>query len=104
MNKGFIQFIIIIVLALVVISLLGVSLGELFQNKLLKDNFSILFRALQYLWDNYLSYPFQLFWQFFRNLIWEPFLDVLEGLKRGVSPFKDLVPQSELEPSTASPE
>lgn len=87
-DRGIIQLLIILVLAIVIISLLGVSLGELFQNKTLKENFSFVFRWVEYLWDNFLSRPFGLLWNFFLNLIWEPLVEVLEGIKKGQNPIQ----------------
>ena len=39
-QKGFLQLIVILVLLVVILSLLGVSLSTLFENKTLQENFS----------------------------------------------------------------
>ena len=93
-DRGIIQLLIILVLAVVIISLLGVKLGEVFQNKVLQDNFSFVFRAAKFVWENYLQRPARIIVQTFAQLIWRPFVDTLEGLKRGVNPFQDIGPQT----------
>ena len=69
-NRGFIQLIVILALVLIVISLLGISLGDLFDNETLKKNFSFAWRWTKYIWDNYL-YP----------LVWQPLLKAAEKIK-----------------------
>ncbi|HEY4528117.1 MAG TPA: hypothetical protein VJL09_03680 [Candidatus Paceibacterota bacterium] len=93
-DRGIIQLLIILVLAVVIISLLGVKLGEVFQNKVLQDNFSFVFRAAKFVWENYLARPAKIIVRTFAELIWQPFVDTLEGLKRGVNPFQDIGPQT----------
>jgi len=86
-KKGFIQIIIIIVLLVVILSLLGVSLSSLFSNPILKDNFGFLGNGLGNFWQNYLSAPFKYIWNVWANLLWQPFVDVLTGIKNGIGPF-----------------
>jgi len=69
-NKGFIQLIVIIALVLIVISLLGVSLGDLFDNETLQKNFSFAWQWAKYIWDNYF-YP----------LVWKPLLEATEKIR-----------------------
>ena len=88
MERGFIQLIVILVLILVILSLLGISLSALFQNKALQDNFSFTFNGVVYLWTNYLARPAKIIGGTFLDLIWQPFVGTLEGLKKGVSPFQ----------------
>lgn len=88
MERGFIQLIVILVLVLVILSLLGISLSALFQNRTLKDNFSFAFGGVEYVWTNYLARPAKILGGTFLDLIWQPFADVFEGFKGGVNPFK----------------
>lgn len=53
-NGGFIQLIIIIVLSVIILSLLGVSISSLINNKTLRENFSLLLQGIRWLWDHYL--------------------------------------------------
>jgi hypothetical protein len=52
-NAGFIQLIIIIILSIVILSLLGVSIGSLINNKTLHENFSFLWNFLVWIWQTY---------------------------------------------------
>ncbi len=62
MNRGFIQLIIIVIMAVVILSLLGVSISAFVNNSTLRDNFAYLWSWLTSLWNNFAG---QYFWQFF---------------------------------------
>lgn len=79
-NQGFIQIIIILTLLIIILSLLGVSLGVLFQNPILKDNFGFIGNKVIYVWNNYLKTPFLYFYEIFIELIWKPSLSTLRGV------------------------
>lgn len=55
MNKGLIQFIIILILTVIVLSLLGVSLSGLFNDKTLRENFAFLWHWTVYIWNTYVA-------------------------------------------------
>ncbi len=93
MSSGFIQIIIILVLLLIILSLLGVSLTSLFSNPILKDNLGFATRWISWLWNNYLSVPFSYIWSVFRDLIWNQFVNVMSGLKRGINPYDSIAPK-----------
>lgn len=52
-NRGIIQFLIIIILSVVILSLLGVSLGSLLNQKTLQENFAFLWQGAVFVWNNY---------------------------------------------------
>lgn len=81
-KRGFIQILIILVLLIVIISLLGVSLGELFSNKTLKDNFSYVFRGINFVWENYLLAPVKIIFGTFKDLLWEPLAETLKKIRK----------------------
>ena len=93
MKTGFIQIIIILVLLLIILSLLGVSLTSLFSNPILKDNFGFVTKGAYYVWDNYLGAPVKYIWGVFRDLIWNQFLNVMNGIKNNINPFDSIAPQ-----------
>lgn len=72
MDRGFIQLIIILLLSLIIISMLGVSVSSLINNKTLRENFSLLWQALVWLWQNYLLAQAQAVWQFLRARVMSP--------------------------------
>ena len=53
MNQGFIQSIVIIILLLVIVSLLGVSLTSVFNDKTLQENFSFVGEGISTFWNTY---------------------------------------------------
>ncbi len=55
---GFISILIIIVLTVVILSLLGVSLGSLLNNKTLQENFNYLWQGLVWIWTHYIRNRF----------------------------------------------
>ena len=52
-SQGFVQLIIIIIMAVIILSLLGVSISSLINNKTLKENFGLLIKGAVWLWNNY---------------------------------------------------
>ena len=83
MKQGFIQFLVIIALLIVIMSLLGVNIASLLNNKTLRDNFSFIGGWIQYIWLQYLQTPASYLWEFFKEFIWEPSLDSLRRLREG---------------------
>ena len=59
-TSGIIQLAVIIILAVVVLSLLGVSLSSLINNQTLTENFIFLWGWVKWVWINYAS---ALFWK-----------------------------------------
>ncbi|MEK7643251.1 MAG: hypothetical protein AAB372_02280 [Patescibacteria group bacterium] len=51
MERGFVQLIVIILLAIVILSLLGVQLSKLTDNPTLRDNLSFVWRWLIWIWE-----------------------------------------------------
>ena len=90
MRKGFIQIIIIFVLLVIILSLLGVSLSTLFKNPILQENFGFIGDWIAWLWNTYLSVPFWYVYEIFIDLVWEPSLDILRGIKGGETNVTDV--------------
>ena len=67
-DDGFVQLLIIIVLLLVIISLLGVSVKKVYENELIKENFSFSLRAAVGIWDEHISPLIPRIWDFFMNM------------------------------------
>ncbi|MDA1334625.1 MAG: hypothetical protein O2794_01250 [bacterium] len=87
---GVIQAFIIIALVVIILSLLGVSLGALFSDKTIRDNFVFIWNGIGYLWENYAEG----LWNFLRDNLFDPIKDKVSG---GDS-------QSELETATSTQE
>ncbi|PJE64137.1 MAG: hypothetical protein COU90_04680 [Candidatus Ryanbacteria bacterium CG10_big_fil_rev_8_21_14_0_10_43_42] len=69
MNKGFIQSIIIIILLLVIISLLGVSLTSVFNDKTLQENFKFVSNGINIFWNSYGKEYATTFWNLIKNTL-----------------------------------
>jgi cell shape-determining protein MreC len=54
-NTGLIQFIIIIILSVIILSLLGVSLRSLFTDQTLLENFRFLWDFIKHIWYTYIT-------------------------------------------------
>ena len=91
-NRGFFQLILILVLLVVILSLLGVSLSSLFENKTLQENFAFVGKGLTAVWEKALKTPVLGVWDalwggIIREFIWEPAKDFFFSLKAGENLF-----------------
>ncbi|OGZ30071.1 MAG: hypothetical protein A2931_03775 [Candidatus Niyogibacteria bacterium RIFCSPLOWO2_01_FULL_45_48] len=90
-NRGFIQLIVIFLLLVVILSLLGVSLSALFQNKTLQENFSFIGKALKAVLDSWVGKTIGVVWEFaksfFVDFIWSAFIDAMNAIKAGQNPI-----------------
>lgn len=68
-SSGFVQLIIIIIMAVIIMSLLGVSISSLVNNKTLKENFAALWSGIQWLWSNYLGAQAAALWHWIQSKI-----------------------------------
>jgi len=67
-ERGIVQLAIIIVLSVIILSLLGVSISSLLNNKTLRENFGTLWKGIRWFWDAYSS----TIWALIKSLIIEP--------------------------------
>ncbi len=83
-NRGFIKWVIIIVVALLVLSYYGFSLRTLVDSPTTQDNFQYVATSSVSVWDKYLKQPATYLWKdVFINLIWTSAVDNLTRLKNG---------------------
>ncbi|OHA12861.1 MAG: hypothetical protein A2909_00185 [Candidatus Tagabacteria bacterium RIFCSPLOWO2_01_FULL_39_11] len=83
MDKGIIQILVILVLFVIILSFLGISLGAIFKNELVRDNFAFIWKWAKqawdwsvYAWGGYLSYPIKITWKIFIEYAWKPFAEL----------------------------
>jgi hypothetical protein len=62
-NKGIVHLIILVIIAIVIISLFGVSLRSVTEEGTLKDNFIFAKYVAIEAWNNYLKVPFIWTWE-----------------------------------------
>jgi len=67
-DQGFIQLIIIIVLSVVILSLLGVSISSFINNTTLRENFSLVWHGVIWVWQNYIAPYLQPVWGIIRGV------------------------------------
>jgi len=83
-NRGFIKWIIILVVILLVMSYYGISLRSLVNNPVTQDNIGYVATSSVSIWDQYLKQPASyLYNQVFISLIWNPAIDNLTKMKDG---------------------
>ena len=83
-NRGFIKWIIILVVILLIMSYYGISLRALVNNPTTQDNISYVATSSVSIWDQYLKQPATyLYNQVFISLIWNPAIDNLTKMKNG---------------------
>lgn len=87
MQKGFVQLLIILALLIIVISLLGISLSDVAQNPQVKGNFSFVYSASQWLWDNYLHDPVNIAFRVWVDVLWKPFVSAMQKVGDGQLPI-----------------
>ena len=67
-DQGFVQLIIIIVLSIVILSLLGVSISSFINNTTLRENFSLFWHGIVWVWQNYIAPYLQPVWGIIRGV------------------------------------
>ena len=77
-KRGFIHIIIIIVLLLIILSLLGISLRNVFSNTLLQDNFGFVGDWLSYIWHSVLFTPVRAIFDVFLIPLWNRLVSTLQ--------------------------
>lgn len=85
-QKGIVRTIIIIIIALLVISYLGINLRQLATSPTTESNFSYVWNGTVYIWDNYLETPVTNIYDFFIKYIWDPALSDIEKISSGQTP------------------
>ena len=79
MNKGIIQTIIIIVIALLILSYFGYNLRSIATSPTAQDNFSYVGEVVSNVWNNWLETPVTYLWNIFVNYIWTPAINILKA-------------------------
>ncbi len=86
MEKGFIRLIVIIVIAIFILSYLGIDLKKEVESAQAQKNIGYVKALVITVWEKYLEKPATYLWNIFINLIWEPSVKSLEKLRDGQSP------------------
>lgn len=89
---GIVQWIIIIVIVVLILSYFGFDLRGLVDDEQTQDNFSVVSEFTLRVWEDYLEAPANWIWENIISFIWNDlFLDNLYKLQGGES-FRDIAP------------
>ena len=97
MNKhgGFIKFLVLIIVSILVLSYFNISVKELAEKAETKENVSYVASLGARVWHEYLSRPILYFWNnIFVGILWSAFVNNFELIKRGMPPV-NFTPTSE---------
>jgi len=86
LNKrgGFIQMIIIVVIALIALGFSGFDVKNIIESPLVQENLDYVWGLVKIVWDDYLSEPILYFWHnIFLELFWDSFVDNIDRIKNG---------------------
>lgn len=82
-NRGLINLIILIIVAILILSYFGYNLRAIVNAPNTQDNFSYVGGGIADLWNNYLSGPATYLWNTFVNLIWNPAIQNITNMNSG---------------------
>lgn len=83
-QKGFIKFIVIIVIAIIVLSYFGFDLRSIVESPESQGNLGYVWGGVVYVWGTWISGPASYLWNdIFIDLLWNSFTDNLERVKGG---------------------
>lgn len=93
-QSGIIQWIILIVVAVLVLSYFGFNLRQLGEDETTQDNFSFIWEWTTFVWENYLQGPALWVWNNIVSFVWNNlFLENLYKLQEGEG-FNDIGPNA----------
>ena len=85
-NNGFIRFVIIIIIAIIILSYLGFDIRKIMTSDMVKNNFSYVWNFIKTVWFDYLSVPFTFAWnQAIKPLVevgWKVLLIGIDSIKK----------------------
>lgn len=92
-QSGLIQWIIIIIVVILILSYFGFDIRALINDPQTQDNFSVVWGFVVDLWEDYLRIPVLWIWNNIVSFIWNDlFLDNLARLHDGET-FTDIAPE-----------
>lgn len=91
-QQGLIRFLILLVIAVIILSVAGVSLDEVFGNKLVHSNFGFIFKWSRYIYDRFLEKPINITIRLWKDLVWDTFLQTIDNLRQGRNAYDGIIP------------
>jgi hypothetical protein len=85
-NRGLIQWIILILIAVIILSYFGFDLRSIVESDTSQGNLSYLWGLGVTTWNSYLAQPVLYFWHnIFIDLLWDSFVENMQRIKAGQS-------------------
>jgi len=83
-KNGFIQAIILVVIALIILGFFGFDVKDIIDSPLVQKNLGYVWGLVKDVWNKFLAEPALYFWHnIFINLFWDTFIDNIQRLKKG---------------------
>jgi hypothetical protein len=83
-HRGFIQFVIVLIIALIILGYFGFNMREILQRDSVKDNLQYAKELVVKVWQNYLRKPILYFWnEIFLRILWDAFIQNMEDIRNG---------------------
>lgn len=80
-HAGFIQIILIIVIALIVLGYFSINIADVMASPIVKENLSYAWNIAKTVWGTYLSGPATWVWEHIISVLWDLFLQGVDNLK-----------------------
>ncbi|GMU74220.1 MAG: hypothetical protein AMXMBFR44_4180 [Candidatus Campbellbacteria bacterium] len=94
-SGGFLQIILIIVIALIVLGYFSINIADIMASPVVKENLAYAWNLAKEVWGNYLSGPATWVWEHIISVLWDLFLEGVGNLKEngGQIPVEEVVVQ-----------
>lgn len=80
-HKGFIQIILIIVIALIVLGYFSINIADVMASPVVKENLAYVWNLVKDVWGTYLSGPAAWVWEHIVRVLWDLFLEGVGNLE-----------------------
>ncbi len=78
-----IKWIIIFIILILVLSYFGINIQQVVNSPTGQSNTSYVWGGVTYVWDNYLSQPFNYLWNMAGSALWNAFMQGIQNIKVG---------------------
>lgn len=82
-QRGFVKWIVIIIIALIVLGYFGFDIREIIESDQVQENIQYVWGFVVDVWDTYLKGPAVYLWNLWIDLIWTPFVENMQNLGNG---------------------
>lgn len=89
-TKGFLQIIIIIVIALIILGYFSINVADIMASPVVQNNLSYAWNLAKDLWGTYLSGPASWVWNNVGSVLWDLFLQGIENLRDNGGTLEDI--------------